>query len=72
MNLKLSMITDEATQSLPDAIHLARQLSMSGLELRTIENTAVAALTADTLKKYRRMTDDAGLAVCSLSSDFCK
>lgn len=72
MNLKLSMITDEATQSLPDAIHLARQLSMSGLELRTVENTAVAALTADTLKKYRRMTDDAGLAICSLSSDFCK
>lgn len=70
--MKLSFITDEATQSLREAIALAQELGLDGLELRSVEDTAVDAASEDTLRRWHFEIERAGLSVCNLAGSFNK
>ena len=70
--LLLSMITDEMTQSLEEAIAFAREHGMQGVELRSVEDTTIGNIPNEKLKVYKKMLDEAGLRVVSLASPLCK
>lgn len=70
--LKLAMITDEVTQDLSAAIALAKQLKMTGVELRSVEGKTIGDIPLETLKTYRAMLDEANLQCVSLASPLCK
>lgn len=70
--IKLSFITDEATQSLTEAIGFARQYGLDGLELRSVEDLPIDRIPKETLRIYRQELDRAGLRVCNLASSFFK
>lgn len=70
--IKLAFITDEATQDLRQAIALAKEYGMSGVELRSIEDTPIDRISAEKLKTYKQWLDEAGLQVCNLASSFFK
>lgn len=70
--MKLAFITDEATQDLREAIAFAKAHGMSGVELRSVEDTPIDRIPAQTLKTYKQWLDDAGLKVCNLASSFFK
>ena len=70
--LKLSMITDEVTQDLGEAIALAKRMHMQGVELRSVEDCTVGNIPLSKLQEYRTMLDDAGLLTVSLASPLCK
>ena len=52
--MKISFITDEVTQSFDEAVRFARQNGLAGLELRSVEDTAIDMLPAETLRTWRR------------------
>lgn len=70
--LKLSMITDEMTQSLEEAIAFAKEYGMKGVELRSVEDTTIGNIPEEKLHVYKKMLDKAGLKVVSLASPLCK
>jgi len=70
--MKISFITDEVTQSFDEAVRFARQNSLAGLELRSVEDTAIDMLPAETLRTWRRRLDAEGLTVCGLAGSFYK
>lgn len=70
--LLLSMITDEMTQSLEEAIAFAGEHGMQGVELRSVEDTTIGNIPNEKLKVYKKMLDEAGLRVVSLASPLCK
>ena len=70
--MKLSMITDEVTQDLEEAIRFAKLHGLSGLELRSVEDTPVDRVPPETLRAWRKRLDAEGLAVCALSGSFFK
>ena len=70
--LKLSMITDEMTQDLGEAIAFAREHGMQGVELRSVEDTTIGNIPNEKLAEYKKMLDEAGLKVVSLASPLCK
>lgn len=70
--MKISFITDEVTQSFDEAVRFARQNGLAGLELRSVEDTAIDMLPAETLRAWRRRLDAEGLTVCGLASSFYK
>ena len=70
--MKISFITDEVTQSFDEAVRFARQNGLAGLELRSVEDTAVDMLPAETLRTWRRRLDAEGLTVCGLAGSFYK
>ena len=70
--MRLAFITDEATQSLDEAIAFAKANGLDGVELRTVDNTPIDKIPAAALGDHRRRLDEAGLAVCSLASSFFK
>lgn len=70
--MKLAFITDEATQSLIEAIAFAREYGMEGVELRSVEDTPIDRIPAQRLREYKRQLDEAGLKVCDLAGSFFK
>jgi len=70
--IKLAFITDEATQDLQQAIVFAKENGMSGVELRSVEDTPIDRIPAEKLKTYKQWLDAAGLQVCNLASSFFK
>jgi len=70
--MKISFITDEVTQSFDEAVRFARQKVLAGLELRSVEDTAIDMLPAETLRTWRRRLDAEGLTVCGLAGSFYK
>lgn len=70
--IKLSFITDEATQDLKEAIAFAKAHGFSGVELRSVEDTPIDRISAEKLTEYKHLLDDAGLTVCNLASSFYK
>lgn len=72
MKIKFAFITDEATQDLKEAIAFAKENGMEGVELRSIADTPIDRIDAETLREYRQWLDDAGLEVCNLASSFFK
>lgn len=71
-SIKLSFITDEATQDLSEAIAFAKLHGMDGVELRSVEDTPIDRIPPERLQEYRKLLDEAGLRVCSLASSFFK
>ena len=69
---KLSMITDEMTQNLQEAIAFAKEHGMQGVELRSVEDTTIGNIPDEKLAEYKKMLDEAGLKVVSLASPLCK
>lgn len=68
--MKISFITDEVTQSFDEAVRFARQNGLAGLELRSVEDTAIDMLPAETLRAWRHRLDAEGLTVCGLAGSF--
>ena len=60
------------TQSFDEAVRFARQNGLAGLELRSVEDTAIDMLPAETLRAWRRRLDAEGLTVCGLAGSFYK
>lgn len=72
MKIKLAFITDEATQDLGEAIAFAREHGLQGVELRSVADTPIDRIDHETLRKYKKMLDEANLTVCNLASSFFK
>lgn len=70
--MRLSYITDEVTQDLAEAIACAKRWDLQGVELRTVEDTAIDEIPGARLKEYKKMLDAQGLAVSDLASSFYK
>ncbi len=70
--MKLSFITDEATQSFDEALVFAEQYGLQGLELRSVNDLPVDQLGKETLLECKRQLDAKGLAVCSIAGSFYK
>lgn len=70
--MKLAFITDEATQSLAEAIAFAKRHELDGVELRSVDGLPIDQIPQSTLLSYRKALDDAGLRVCNLAGSFYK
>ncbi len=70
--IKLSFITDEATQDFDEAVRFAREYGLQGVELRSVQDKPIDEIDHDTLREYRRILDENGLKVCNLAGSFYK
>lgn len=70
--MKLSIITDEVTQSFTEALDFAVSHRLQGVELRSVEGVAIDAVKERELKEYRKRLDDQGLVTCNLAASFYK
>lgn len=70
--MKLSLITDEATQSFGQAVELAKTWGLDGLELRSVENQPIDRISQGTLAEWKKRLDGEGLCVPCLSGSFFK
>lgn len=70
--MKLSFITDEVTQNFDEAIHFALLQGLQGVELRSVNDTPIDSICPDTLRRWKKDLDTAGLKVCNLASSFFK
>ena len=70
--MKLAFITDEATQSLAEAIAFAKRHKLDGVELRSVDGLPIDQIPQSTLLSYRKALDDADLRVCNLAGSFFK
>lgn len=70
--MKLAFITDEATQDFAEAVELAKDCGLQGLELRSVNDTPIDKIPPMLLREWKRRLNDEGLAVCSLASSFYK
>lgn len=70
--MKIAFITDEVTQSFDEAVRFALACGISGLELRSVEDTPIDRIPETTLRAWRQRLDAEHLTVCSLSSTFYK
>ncbi len=70
--MRLSFITDEATQSFEEAVGLALSEGFSGVELRSVEGMPIDAVPTGTLREWRRRLEGEGLFVPCIAGSFCK
>ena len=72
IHMKLSIITDEFTQDLSEAIAFAKEYSLSALELRTIGDQPLEMISRDRLCEISCGIHEAGLVVSDLAASLCK
>ena len=70
--MKLGIINDEVSQNIEDVIRFAKNYSLNGVEIRSINNLDIDKLSFWDIMKIKKMLDDAGLEVCNISSSFFK
>lgn len=70
--MRLSFITDEATQRFEEAVAFAGRLGFAGLELRSVEDQPIDRIPLDTLRGWKKRLEEEGLAVPCLSGSFFK
>lgn len=70
--IKLSFITDEATQDFEEAVALAKKFNLDGLELRTIENQPVEDIAIKIQQEWKKRLDEDGLVVSNMAGSFFK
>lgn len=70
--MKLSFITDEATQDFEEAVRFARYYRLEGVELRSVQDTPIDALEPDILQDYHRILKENALEVPNLAGSFFK
>lgn len=68
----IAFITDEATQSFDEAVRLAGQLGLRGLELRSVEDTPIDRVSHEKLRGYAEAKEQHNLHVIALASSFYK
>lgn len=69
---KTSVITDEISQSLPEAAALSAEYGLQGLEIRSINEKNPFQMNADDLREVKRVADDYGLAIAAVSAPMYK
>jgi L-ribulose-5-phosphate 3-epimerase len=69
---RLSVVTDEISQDLFEAVAMAREFNLSGVELRSVWERNIHELTREELKRVRQITADAGIEVCCIASPLFK
>lgn len=69
---KTAIITDEVSQDLDAAIALAQAFHLDGLEIRSVAEKNPFQMTPADYRRIRRRADEAGLAVCAVSSPLFK
>jgi L-ribulose-5-phosphate 3-epimerase len=69
---KLAIFTDEVSQDLEQAIKVAKEYGLDGLEIRSVWDKPPQSLSDAEAVRIRSMADDAGLTVCSIASPFYK
>lgn len=70
--MKLSFITDEASQDPAAFVALARRHELDAVELRSVEGEPVYRFEPDRLRALRQLLDANGLAVCCLDTPVFK
>lgn len=70
--MKLAFITDEATQDFSEAVAMAKDWGLQGLELRSVNDMPIDQISPELLRQWRRRLDGEGLSVCNLASSFYK
>ncbi|MGN0479003.1 MAG: sugar phosphate isomerase/epimerase family protein [Hominenteromicrobium sp.] len=70
--LRLSLITDEASQNLREAVGLAQAYGLDAVEIRSVEEKGPFEFTPEDVAAIRSVTKAAGLPVCCISSPFFK
>ena len=70
--MKLAFITDEATQNFSEAVELAKDCGLQGLELRSVNDMPIDGIAPELLREWKRRLDGEGLSVCNLASTFYK
>ena len=70
--IRLAFITDEVTQDLPKAIAFAEEYGLTGVELRSVEDTPIDQIPEERLRTYRQWLDERQIRVCNLASSFFK
>lgn len=70
--LRLSLITDEASQDLREAVGLAKKYGLDAIEIRSVEEKGPFEFTREDVATIKAITEDAGLPVCCISSPFFK
>ena len=70
--MKLAVFTDEVTQDLEKAVKFATGFKLDGVELRSVWDKPVHALTDDELKRVRDLLGEADLSVPCISSPVFK
>jgi len=70
--MKLSLITDEVSQSLAVAAEFAHRYGIEGLELRSVNNTNIFSFTDELARETARILQGEGLAVSCLSAPLFK
>jgi sugar phosphate isomerase/epimerase len=69
---KLSILTDEVSQDLGEAIRFAQEFKLDGVELRGLNGKAFKDLSLDEIRDVRQRCDDAGLAVSGAATPVFK
>src|SRR5688572_19324953 len=69
---RLSILTDEVSQELPDVLRFAREFQLDGIEVRSLFGRAFKDLTPADLKTIADQTKDAGLAISGCASPVFK
>lgn len=70
--MRLSLISDEVSQSLAVAAEFAHRYGIEGLELRSVENTNIFSFTDAMAKETARFLEQEGLSVSCLSAPLYK
>lgn len=70
--IKLCAFADEAGDSLPEQIRALTENGIGLIEVRAIDKVNVTKFTNEQVKEYKKMLDDAGIAVWSIGSPIGK
>jgi len=70
--MRLTFITDEATQDFCQAISLAKRLSLEAIELRTVQGKPCSLLTAPECQELKATLDAGEMRVCCVASPVYK
>lgn len=70
--MKLSFLTDEATQNFYEAVAFAKRHHFDGLELRSVDDAPIDRVPRSILREWRRVMDGEGLEVSCLAGSFYK
>ena len=56
-DMKLAFITDEATQNFSEAVELAKDCGLQGLELRSVNDMPIDGIALELLREWKRRLD---------------
>ncbi len=69
---RLGVITDEISQELSEALDVAEEFALDGVEIRSVWDRSPFELTGEDGERIRALTRERGLSVCGISAPFFK